>query len=230
MGDWKGSGEERDNKAGGDVNSQIGSFSCFPEPATLDGWLRQRRECIRETRAPPQGWGNGGEGGRCSLAGVCGEGTPEGCKERNGPRKRATLGENEGKLHKLVISLPCLQPLGSGDSTGGGRWADSRGVCPLWVTKGAERRSPVGFEVGEGSWAKDCGFKFSLSSFLHRPPHCALAPSAVFPIFALGSIFPLFSLSLLALCLSCIFPFPSSLGDSCCDRVCLAAFSVVDTV
>lgn len=123
MGGWTGSGEERDNKAGGDVNSQIGSFSCFPQPATLDGWLRQRPERIRETQAPPEGWGSGGGGGgggRWSRAGVCGEGTPEGCKERNGPRKLATPGEIEGKLHTLFTCLPSLQLIGAETAPEGG--------------------------------------------------------------------------------------------------------------
>lgn len=79
MGGWKGSGEKRDNKAGGDVNSQIGSFSCFPQPATLDGWLRQRPERIRETRAPLESWGNGGERGAAGAwLGSAGRGLPEG--------------------------------------------------------------------------------------------------------------------------------------------------------
>lgn len=120
-GTGRGVGRRETTKREWDVNSQIGSFSCFPQPATLDGWLRQRPERIRETRAPPEGWGSGGEGGRWSLAGVCREGTPEGSKERNGPRKRATLGETEGKLHKLFTCLPCLQPLSPRDSTRGRR-------------------------------------------------------------------------------------------------------------
>lgn len=202
MGDWKGSGEERDNKAGGDVNSQIGSFSCFPEPATLDGWLRQRRECIRETRAPPQGWGNGGEGGRCSLAGVCGEGTPEGCKERNGPRKRATLGENEGKLHKLVISLPVcnLWAPETAPGVGGGQ------IVGVYVPSGL-RRERRGVHPWGSRWEREAGQKTVASSSPFLPSSTVLLtvlspPLLYFP----SSLWAPSSLFSLCLFLRCVFP------------------------
>lgn len=117
MGGWKGSGEERDNKAGGDVNSQIGSFSCFPQPATLDGWLRQRPERIRETRAPPESWGegeDGREGGCWARLGSAGRELPKGCKERNGPWKRATPGETgRRKISQAVSKSPPFATSGS---------------------------------------------------------------------------------------------------------------------
>lgn len=108
LGGWRGSREERDNKAGGDVNSQIGSFSCFPPPATLDGWLRQIPSASGR-RSPSGGPGMEGVGSLEPRWGLWG-GYSRGCKGRNGPGKLATPGDTEGELHQLFTCLPCLQP------------------------------------------------------------------------------------------------------------------------
>lgn len=197
---WKGSGEERDNKAGGDVNSQIGSFSCFPQPATLDGWLRQRPERIRETRAPPESRGcRGGmkeRGAAGAWLGSAGKELPRAAGKGMAPGHGNSWG-NRRKIAQTVYSLPCLQPLSSGSQRA------RSSTRALWVTGGARSFHPWGLgwrrEAGN-----DYGFQFSLS-FLH----CflsALTPSAIFPIFTFCSIFPLFSLSLFPLFLSSIFP------------------------
>lgn len=195
MGGWKGSGEERDNKAGGDVNSQIGSFSCFPQPATLDGWLRQRPERIRETRAPLESWGNGGERGAAGAwLGSAGRGLPEGCKERNGPRKRATPGETRGNFHQLFTSLPCLQPRGPRQHQGGR--VRVRVMSPLDCMEGRQRS----FRPSVGEGRREYG-STAFFSFL-----CCAFTSTVFAIFLFApSSLPL-SLSLLLLFLSSIFP------------------------
>lgn len=182
MGGCKGSGEERDNKAGGDVNSQIGSFSCFPQPATLDGWLRQRPERIRETGAPPEGWESGGEGGRWSWLGSVG--APKGCKERNDPRKPATLGETEGKMHKRLTCLLCLQPLGPRDST-----RDRRvGVYVPSGLQGESRSFHRGVRDVRLKWAKDW-LRILPLSFLHCR-FILLSHTPVFPICTSGFISP----------------------------------------
>lgn len=123
-GGWKGSGEERDNKAGGDVNSQIGSFSCFPQPATLDGWLRQRPERIGETRAPPESWGwgaDGGEGVAGAWLGSAGRELPEGGGERNGPREAGGSPGKRRRIAQTVRKPPLSATSGPGDSTGSRR-------------------------------------------------------------------------------------------------------------
>lgn len=199
MGGWKGSGEERDNKAGGDVNSQIGSFSCFPQPATLDGWLRQRPERIGETRAPPESWGNGGEGGSWSLAGVCGDGAPRGWGGGGGkgmaPGTGQLLGNPEGDRTNCLQASPVCNPWAGEDSTGSRRLR----VCVPSGIQGGTR----GFHSWGQGWGKGRRWLpivplsvlcFSLCSSSPPPP-----------------IFPPFSLSLLPLFLSSIFP--SSLGD-----------------
>lgn len=139
MGDWKGSGEERDNKAGGDVNSQIGSFSCFPEPATLDGWLRQRRECIRETRAPPQGWGNGEEGGAGAWLGSVGRELPRAAGKGMAPGNGQLLGKTKGNRTNCLYVSP---------------------ICNLWAPEtapgGREEgcMSPLGYEESREAFAR----------------------------------------------------------------------------
>lgn len=112
MGDCKGSGEERDNKAGGDVNSQIGSFSCFPQPATLDGWLRQRPERIRETGAPPEGWESGGEGGRWSWLGSVRRQLPRAARKEMTPGHQQLLGKPKGKNAQMVDMSPLFATSG----------------------------------------------------------------------------------------------------------------------
>lgn len=54
------------------------------QPATLDGWLRQRPERIRETRALWRAGGMEERGAAGAWLGSAGSGSPEGCKERNG--------------------------------------------------------------------------------------------------------------------------------------------------
>lgn len=149
MGGWTGSGEERDNKAGGDVNSQIGSFSCFPQPATLDGWLRQRPERIRETQAPPEGWlGRMEEGAGAAGAGLgsVGRVLPRAARKGMTPGNWQLLGKpKENCTHCLHVSPVC------------NLWAprqhqrvENRGACPLWVTRSAKKLSPVGLGMLEG--------------------------------------------------------------------------------
>ena len=202
MGGWKGSGEERDNKAGGDVNSQIGSFSCFPQPATLDGWLRQRPEHIRETRAPLESWGNGGERGAAGAwLGSAGRDLPEGGKERNGPRKQATPGETRGNFHQLFTSLPCLQPRAETTPEGEGK---GEGDVPSGL-HGRQRSFRLSVREGRREYGSIAFFSFLCCALCARP--C----STVFAIFLFApSSLPL-SLSLLLLFLSSILP--SSLGD-----------------
>lgn len=143
VGGWTGSGEERDNKAGGDVNSQIGSFSCFPQPATLDGWLRQRPERIRETQAPPEGWGSGGGGGGGGPLepgwGLWG-GYSRGLQGKEWPQETGNSWGNRRKIAHTVYMSPQFATYRRGDSTRGRR----TGVHVPSGLQGAQRFRPRG--------------------------------------------------------------------------------------
>lgn len=103
-GGLKGVGRRETTKREGDVNSQIGSFSCFPLslPLLMDGLTETGAH--QGDASPLESWGNGGERGLLEPEQVCWSGyLPEGCKERNGPRKQATSEKPED------IFINCLQ-------------------------------------------------------------------------------------------------------------------------
>ena len=192
-GEW----EERDNKAGGDVNSQIGSFSCFPQPATLDGWLRQRPERIRETRAPLESWGNGGEGGLLEPGwGLWGGNSRRAARNRMAPGNGQLL-EKPEEIFTNCLHISPVCNLGAPR-----QHRRVEGICPRWITGRAEELSPVGSGWEKGIWLQILlSFLLSLLS-----PPLPYLPSSLFAPSSLP-----FSLSLPLLFLSSIFP--SCLGD-----------------
>lgn len=174
-GEW----EERDNKAGGDVNSQIGSFSCFPQPATLDGWLRQRPERIGETRAPLESWGNGGEGGLLEPGwGLWGGDSRRAARQGMAPGNGQLLEEPEEIVTNCLQVSPVCN-LGAPRQ----HWR-VEGICPRWITGRAGSFHPW-LRAGRREYG-------STSFFLSSTVLFALTSSAIFAIFPFCSIFPPF--------------------------------------
>ena len=131
--------------------------------------------------------------------GSAGRGLPEGCKERNGPRKRATPGETRGNFHQLFTSLSRLQPRAPRQHRRGR--VRVRVMSPLDCMEGRQRSFRLSVREGRREYGSTAFFSFFC---------CAFTSSTVFAIFLFApSSLPL-SLSLL-LFLSSIFP--SSLGD-----------------
>lgn len=92
----------------------------------MDGSDRDRSASGR--REPLQRAGGTGERGEAGAwLGSAGMELPEGCRERNGPRNRATPGETGEKSCKLFASLPRLQPLGPGRQP---RKSEVEDLCP----------------------------------------------------------------------------------------------------
>lgn len=225
MGGWKGSGEERDNKAGGDVNSQIGSFSCFPQPATLDGWLRQRPERIGETRAPPESWGNGGEGGGWSPGwGLRGGSSLRAAGKGMAPGNRQLPGKPKENCTNCLQGSPVCN-LWAGETAP--EVGEGEGLGPLWMTERGERPSPVGLGMGrKGSGQRTIAP--NCPSFCPPLFPFAVTPSFIFPIFTFCSS----SLPSLCLFFHCFFP-PSSppllVTSAGCAGVCIAEMSSMNT-
>lgn len=166
VGGWRERWEERDNKAGGDVNSQIGSFSRFPPPATLDGWLRQRPERIGET-GPSRGLGGG-------AGGVAGAGlgpvrrVPSRLPGKEWPPETGHSGGKPRGNAQTVYPSPRFA------AAGPGRWRGRRSLPGP-----PERRAAFPAEGGlrGGRWSGGCGFEVSFFAPLHSSPYGALTPS-----------------------------------------------------
>lgn len=159
-GEW----EERDNKAGGDVNSQIGSFSCFPPPATLDGWLRQIPRA--SGRRSPRRAGHGGGGAVGARLGSVGRALPR-LQGEERPRETGNSWGHRGRTAPTVYMSPLFA-------------AAAPEVVRADVPSGyrrAKRLSTRGVRDARGEVGRGYGFEFSFFSSLHCSPEFALTPS-----------------------------------------------------
>lgn len=109
-------------------------------------------------------------------------GNSQGLQRKEWPQETSNSWGNRKKMTQTIYLSPLFATSGPQRQH---RRAESRGVYPLWVTRRADKLSPVGLGRERGGGQKT-GFEFSLFSPLFS---ILLSPrTTIFPIFTFGSL------------------------------------------